>query len=280
MLLLADSGSTKVEWAIIKEGRECKKIVTQGINPHFQTSNEIVAALNEQLLPLLDGEEPNELIFYSAGVATPKFAMELTQVFSSLFTQCAVEVESDLLAAARALCGDSPGVVGILGTGSNSCYYNGQETLQKSFAGGYILGDEGSGAYFGRRVIGDWIKGVIPKELGEKFEKGYSLSYEKVVERVYRAPFPNRYLASFSTFLECEREHPYVKELLTDGFKSFIERSLHHYPYHTSPVNLVGSIASIFQREIEALFYRESIELGRVLKSPMEELIKYHIDRR
>lgn len=279
MLLLAESGSTKVEWAIVREDGGYKNLITKGINPHFQTSKEIIAALKEQLLPFLKSEIPNELIFYGAGVATPNFAQLLYDIFITLFPGCKIEVNSDLLAAARAVCGHSAGLVGILGTGSNSCFWDGSKIAQNTPAGGYILGDEGSGAYFGKRIIGDWIKGVMPTHLSERLKERYSLTYEKVVQKVYREPFPNRYLASLSPFLEENRNEPYIKELLYEGFSQFIKRNFYNYPYRKHSINFVGSIAYIFQNEIIEILNRDSLEIGVIVKSPMDALVKFHSNK-
>ena len=275
MRLIADSGSTKVDWRAIHSDGSVQKITTAGINPFFQTEEQIIYELEQHLLPDISAPV-TEIHFYGAGVASPEKIQVLQNCFRKVFPKSRASAYTDLLAAARALCGRKPGISAILGTGANSCYYDGENIADNVPACGYILGDEGSGAVLGRKFISDYLKRQLPKELNDIFDQKYGLTYGSVIERVYRQPFPNRYLATFSVFLNDNKNHPHIDKLLKDSFEEFFTRNIMQYDYKRYKVNLVGSVAYYYQDIISEVAEKLGVKLGTRLKSPIEGLVQYH----
>ena len=255
MILIADSGSTKTDWCVVREGRPVRRFETDGTNPFFQAPEQIERTLASQLLPRLDGRP----------------------VLRSLLDVRRVEVGSDMLAAARALCGRDPGIACILGTGSNSCRWDGQRIAEQVSPLGFILGDEGSGAVLGRRLVGDCLKNRLPAGLREKFLDRFGLTPAEILDRVYRQPFPNRFLASLSPFLAEHIAVPEIRALVEESFGDFFRRNVAQYAGSSSlPVHCVGSVAYFYREPLERAAGRLSLRLGTVLRSPIEGLIAYH----
>ena len=275
MILIADSGSTKVDWRAIHSDGSVQKITTAGINPFFQTEEQIIYELEQHLLPDISATV-TEIHFYGAGVASPEKIQVLQNCFRKVFPKSRANAYTDLLAAARALCGRKPGIAAILGTGANSCYYDGENIADNVPACGYILGDEGSGAVLGRKFISDYLKRQLPKDLNDIFDQKYGLTYGSVIERVYRQPFPNRYLATFSVFLNDNKNNPHIDKLLRDSFEEFFTRNIMQYDYKKYKVNLVGSVAYYYQDIISEVAEKLGVKLGTILKSPIEGLVQYH----
>lgn len=277
-LLIADSGSTKTDWRIIQDGKETHAIATKGMNPFFQTPSEMETELRSSLLPHLPVPLFDAIYFYGAG-CTP----EKSQVVAQTLQQCikvkdCIEVHSDLLAAARGLCGHQPGIACILGTGSNSCFFDGTEITANVPALGFILGDEGSGANLGKRLVGDLLKNQLDDELKNKFFCQFNTSMAEVVDKVYRQPFPSRYLASLNVFLEQNRTHEGIHRLLVRAFQDFIERNVMQYSYEKYAMNCIGTIAVVYQPELAEAADRCGVTLGKICKSPTEGLIQYHTE--
>lgn len=275
MQLIADSGSTKVDWRAISEDGTVIEISTEGINPVFQTKEQIVKIFRESLLPRL-GSGVKEIFFYGAGVVSPQICGTLSECFREVFPESECHAASDILAAARALCGHKPGIASILGTGSNSCMYDGVDIVKNVRAGGFILGDEASGGYLGKRLISDFIKGLLPKEIEDTFLQRYNLDYMSIVQKVYKESLPSRFLASFSPFLNEFKEHPYIHNLLRSSFDEFFKRNIIHYDYKNYDVNFVGSIAYYYKPIIEESAAALGMRVGKVIKSPIEGLVEYH----
>jgi N-acetylglucosamine kinase-like BadF-type ATPase len=285
MILIADSGSTKTDWALLKEDGTTFEVATQGINPFHQSQEQIAQLLREELLPKLkeedySGDVPEEFVtaiyFYGAG-CTPEKSPRLAECLQACFLKATtVEVQSDLLGAARALCGKQPGIVSILGTGSNSCYYDGERMVQNTPALGYILGDEGSGATLGKRLVGDCLKGQLPAALCQAFLEEYHLTQAEIIERVYRQPLANRFLASLSPFLYQHRKEESVHQLLLSCFDDFFTRNLLAYPRES--LYFIGSIAHYYREELTEVATRHGYTLARILQRPMEGLIRYHLN--
>lgn len=275
MILVADSGSTKVDWVAIKKDGTIVSVKTAGINPVFITKEKIVNILEMSLVPVI-GNEVEKVYFYGAGVVSDSVGDDLYAAFTEVFPGVTCSAASDMLAAARALCGDKPGIACIMGTGANSCFFDGEKMTEHVNAGGFILGDEASGGYFGKRLVSDFIKGLLPKDLEEEFIKRYDLDYLKIVDKVYKQPVPSRFLASFSYFMEDFRDTEYMQKLLKSGFREFIERNIYSYDYKNHPVNLVGSIAYVFQKELKEVAAECGVTIGTILKSPIEGLVEYH----
>lgn len=275
MILIADSGSTKTDWCVVKNGESILRFKTRGMNPFFQTEEEIGKEIEAGLLPSLKGFEPSAIYFYGAGCAFPE-KNDMIRRAVNRYLSVPVEVGSDLLAAARALCGDQPGIACIMGTGSNSCYYDGREIVKNVSPLGFILGDEGSGAVLGKLLIGDVLKDQLPPALKDQFLTQYELTPALIMDKVYRQPFPNRFLAGFSPFIREHLDEPAIWELVTRSFLAFFTRNVKQYDYFEQPVHLVGSVAWYYQDVLKEIAFDLGIRLGTIARSPMEGLIAYH----
>ena len=275
MQLIADSGSTKVDWRAIKDDGSIVEISTEGINPVFITPEEIVKILSQKLLPVI-GPGVKNVYFYGAGVVSPQLIATLSESFKKVFPESETFAASDVLAAARALCGHNPGIACIMGAGSNSCFYDGENIAKNVRAGGFILGDEASGGVLGKKLISDFIKGLLPAHIQAEFDKRYDLDYMKVVEKVYKQPMPSRFLASFAPFINEFIADPYMENLVNTSFDEFFKRNISQYDYKNHTVNFVGSIAYYFKDKLVAAAERNGMKVGRVLKTPIEGLVEYH----
>ena len=274
--LIADSGATKAEWSLITNGKR-KTFLTQGISPYFLNQAEISALLLKELKPKIKNIQVDEIYYYGTGCANPDNAKLMKKAIKAVFPEAAIDVNHDLLAAARALCGDQKGIGCILGTGSNSCYYNGKKIVTNSPGLGYVLGDEGSGAYLGKRVLQYYLYNTFDDELRGRFDVTYLTNSAEILENVYKNPLPNRYLASFVMFLAENRGHYMIENIIEDSLNDFFFTHLCKYKEVWSyPVNFVGSVAFGFKDVLQELCNSYEFELGKVLKKPMSGLIEYH----
>lgn len=275
MILIADSGSTKTDWSLIENGKFVRSIKTKGLNPYFQSEEEIGNEISNVLLPQINGNLLDAVYFYGAGCTIDKVET-VRNVISQYVHVSKVEVNTDLLAAAHSLCGRKAGIVCILGTGSNACFYDGKKIVDNVSPLGFILGDEGSGAVLGKRLVGDLLKGMMGEELRNKFLKQYNLTPGGIIERVYRRPFPNRFLASLTPFLEENINEPKIHQLVLNSFVDFVTRNVLGYDCRNYEVNFVGSIAYYYKAILEEAARLTGIRIGRIIQSPMEGLIAYH----
>ena len=274
--LIADCGATKGEWCLINKGKK-KTIITQGISPYFLNTEQIIDLLQKELKPKLKNIEVGEVFYYGTGCANPTNVKSVKKAISKVFAGAKIEVTHDLMAAARALCGREKGVACILGTGSNSCYYDGKRIVKNSPGLGYVLGDEGSGAYLGRKVIQYYLYGTFDYELRGRFDLTYTTNAAEILENVYKKPLPNRYLAGFAKFLAENRGHYMIENIIEDGINDFFFNHLCKYrETWTMPVHFAGSIAFGFKDVVQQLCNSYEFELGKVLKNPMEGLVAYH----
>ena len=278
MILIADSGSTKTDWCVVENGVLVQQIFTKGTNPFFQSEEEISNEIATALLPELKTDEFDAVYFYGAGCGFPdKIEIVHRAISKQLKVKGNVEVATDLLAAARGLCGREAGIACIMGTGSNSCYYDGENIVANVSPLGFILGDEGSGACLGKLMVGDLLKNQMTPELKEKFLKQFDLTPADIIDRVYRKPFPNRFLASLSPFLSQNINEPCVHDLVLNSFKAFFKRNIMQYEnYQNLKVNLIGSVAFYYKEVLAEAAEAMGIQLGTIIQSPMEGLIKYH----
>ena len=272
MKLIADSGSTKTAWAVVETN---KIITTSGINPVFMDVNTITDILQTSLKPNLK-EDITEVYFYGAGCASEEKNNIIKEALTSVFGDIKVEVASDLLGAARGLLGSADGIACIMGTGSNSCLYENGKISWNVPALGFILGDEGSGAVLGKLLMGNIFKNQLPKAVIEDFKATYNLSMMDVIEKVYRTPLPNRFLASFGHFIAKYKEVPEMKEMITSALESFIVRNVKQYPYTTMPVSFTGSIAYYFSNILQELANKHNFTIGKIEKDPLQGLVEYH----
>jgi N-acetylglucosamine kinase-like BadF-type ATPase len=282
MHLIADSGSTKTDWCLCNKGSVVLNIQTQGINPYHQTEEAIEEVLREELLPQLTRESrltahsSTSIVFYGSGCANATACNRIKEALFKVLATEDVTVHSDLLGAARALCGHEEGIACVLGTGSNSCLYNGKEIIANTPPLGYILGDEGSSAVLGRRLVGDCLKNQLPEALRDEFLAEYQLTQEIILEKVYRQPLANRFLASLTPFLSKHKEVPEVHKLLVESFVDFFVRNVKQYRRPWLPIHFVGSIANAFSAELKVAAESLGVELGTIMQSPIEGLVKYH----
>lgn len=284
MILIADSGSTKTDWCLCDNSAIIQSIQTQGINPYHQTEEAIEQVLAEELLPQLVAQSPSlaaqgsslSVIFYGSGCANETACNRVKEAIHKTLGTTDITIHSDLLGAARALCGHDEGIACVLGTGSNSCLYNGKEIIANVPPLGYILGDEGSSAVLGRRLVGDCLKNQLPEAIRNEFLNEYGLTQEIILEKVYRQPLANRFLASLTPFLSKHRDVPEIHHLLVDSFIDFFVRNVKQYRRPWLPIHFVGSIANAFSTELKEAAESLGMELGSILKSPMEGLVKFH----
>ncbi len=274
--LIADSGATKAEWSLMGNGKT-KTIFTQGISPYFLSSEEIKNLLLKELRPKIN-IKVDEIYFYGTGLFDPENGKMIKKILKQGFPGSIVFAGDDMLGAARALCGSKKGIACNLGTGTFSCYYNGKKIVKSRPGPGYILGDEGSGAYLGKKVIQYYLYEIFDEDLNYRFNEKYSTNRAEILNNVYRKPFPNRYLASFALFLAENRGHYMVENILEDGLNDFFFYHLTKYPeVWKLPVNFVGSVAYGFRDVLKNLCNSYEFELGKVLKNPMKGLVEYHL---
>ena len=277
MQLIADSGSTKTTWCVADKGSVVAQRLTGGMNPFFQSEEEMRRLLAEELLPGLEGFAITQIFFYGAGCAFPEQTEAVRRAVLSLWNGADVRVESDLVGAAHSLCGDEAGIACILGTGSNSCLYDGRSIRQQVSPLGFILGDEGSGAVLGRRLVGDCLKRQMPARLAQALLEAYDLTPERILEKVYRQPFPNRFLASLVPFIRAHIDEEAMRRLVDEEFTRFFRRNVMMYTgYERLPVHFAGSVAYHFRDILQAVAQRLSLQLGRVEASPLDGLVEFY----
>lgn len=278
--LIADSGSTKAEWCLMR-GKHRSTVFTQGISPYFLDGPQIESLLRSELLPsmgLASKKSPvEEVHYYGTGCINRANSTMVSKALGRLFPGAAVRVDNDLLGAARALCGHEKGIACILGTGSNSCYFDGRRIVKNSPGLGYVLGDEGSGAYLGRKVLQYYLYQTFDEDLRARFDATYAITSAEILNQVYKKPLANRYLASFASFLAANRGHYMVENILEDGLNDFFFQHITRYKEsRTLPVHFVGGIAFGFRDVILELCHNYGLTAGKVIRNPMEGLVAYH----
>jgi len=274
--LIADSGATKAEWTLVGNGKT-KTVFTQGISPYFLNTVQIKDLLLKELVPKLKNSNVDEIHYYGTGCANPNNIKIVKKALGQVFESATIGVQSDLMAAARAVCGHEKGIACILGTGSNSCYYNGKKIVKNSPGLGYVLGDEGSGAYLGRKVIQYYLYRTFDEDLMARFDATYVTTAVEILENVYKKPLPNRYLAGFAKFLAENRGHYMIENIIEDGLNDFFFNHLCKYrETWTLPVSFVGSVAFGFKDVLKDLCSAYELELGKILKNPMSGLLEFH----
>ncbi len=278
MILIADCGSTKIDWCLLNGKEKVAQIFTTGMNALLMTQDEMTARIKEELMPHISGYQVDEIYYYGAGIISDEIKSHVANALKANMPGASkIEVDTDLLAAARALCGRKPGIACILGTGSNSCYYDGEKVVDNVSPLGYILGDEGSGAVLGKLLVGDVLKHQLPEHLCEKFLKEYNLDRNTIIDHVYRKPAANRFLAQFAPFLEHNIEEPSIHRIVLHSFIDFFVRNVESYKdYKNLPCNFVGSIALLEKATLLEAAKSQGITVGTIMQDPMEGLIKFH----
>lgn len=275
-ILIADSGSTKTEWVLLQDKLSGEIFTTPGINPYYQNSEEITSLLKPQFEKSLP-KAPEYIYFYGAGCGNKQKQEIVSAGIQSIYSNAQIFIEGDLLGAARSLCQTSSGIACILGTGSNSCYYNGKEIVSNVSPLGYILGDEGSGAVMGKRLISDILKNQLPAVVAEKFFETYKLDVNSILDSAYKQPFPNRYLAQFSKFIHENISLPGMENIVMEGFEAFITRNILQYEKASStPIYFTGSVAYFFQDQLIKALASFNLKPEIITRSPLKGLIIYH----
>lgn len=274
--LIADSGSTKAEWCVIGGTRK-KTVITEGMSPYFLNTEQMIALLKTQLLPKLKNIEIDEVYFYGTGCKSPENAKAVSKAIKLSFPGAKVEVNHDLLGIARASCGNEKGIACILGTGSNACFFNGKTIVKNSPGLGYVLGDEGSGAYLGRKVLQYFLYNTFDEDLRSRFDAMYVTNAVEILDNIYKKPLPNRYLASFALFLAENRGHYMIENIIEDGLNDFFFQHLCKFGESWKyPIHFVGSVGFGFRDVLLDLASSYEFTIGKILKSPMEGLVTYH----
>lgn len=277
--LIADSGSTKTEWCLLKNKKPFT-FTSQGMSPYFVNGAGMEKIITEEVMPHLKETSIDKIYFYGTGCKSPANAKIVKKVFQKLFKDAAVTVDHDLSGAAKSLCGNEKGIACILGTGSNSCYYNGKRIAKNSPGIGFILGDEGSGAYLGKTVIQHFLYNIFDDDLRARFDAKFVTTDSEILEAVYKKPLPNRYLASFAIFLAENRGHYMIENIIEDGLNDFFYTHIIRYRESGKlPVHFTGGIAFGFKDVILQLCKGYDLQMGNIFKSPMEGLIKYHWEK-
>jgi glucosamine kinase len=275
MILVADSGSSKTDWmGYSLEGNIT--FDTQGINPYFLNAHDIFKIFSKKKELAVLADRVKEIYFFGAGCSSPDKVEVISNGISSFFTKAYVSVEHDLIGSAYATCGDEPGLTCILGTGSNISYYDGKEVHNGAHGLGYILGDEGSGTYFGRQLLTSYLYQKMPLDLSLEFKAMFDIDKESVITNVYQNPAPNIFLASISRFMADRISHPFISAILDRGFQEFIDTNVKDYAdYKTLKCHFVGSIAYYYQDILREVSQRNDVKIGNIFQKPIEGIFKY-----
>lgn len=278
MILIADSGSTKTDWRILDQNEVIAQTQTVGFNPYYQDADSIANELKANLLPLCT-KEITQVFYYGTGVTNEEKASTIKDAILQVFPSCQqIEAQSDVVGAARAACGKTAGIACILGTGSNSIYFDGEKTGFQIPPLGFWLGDEGSGGHLGKSLLLSYLHKEIPLEVRAKFEEKYgAMDRLTVLENAYHKPFPNRYFATFSRFLFDNLEDNFCRNLVENCFLQFFEKYILKYPMcHETNVNFVGSVAFYYKKNLTKVADSQGIKIGRILETPIGGLVEFH----
>lgn len=279
MILIADSGSTKTDWCVCNGTDKLCIINTQGINPYHQSIDDIKTIICTEFIPQIANiskESITEIYYYGAGCATEIKCNIIKDILAEHFTNARINVASDLLGAARALCKNSEGIACVIGTGSNSCLYDGKNIADNIPSLGYILGDEGSSVALGRRLLSDCFKRQLPANVANEFMAEYDLTMESVLENIYKKPLANRYMAQFTPFIAKHREIPQVHNILISCFTDFFKRNVIAYHKPWLPVHFVGSVATVFSEELIETANSLGMKTGQFIQNPIDGIVSYH----
>ena len=277
-IIIVESGATKSEWRVLERGgKEVKRFFRAGMNVSTMRMEDVQATLAEAV-----GREglmnAGGFYLYTAGIVTPEVRRMVEGLLREHFRIGDVDIQNDLTGAARAACGHGPGIAAILGTGSNTCFYDGEQLTQKVYSGGYVIGDEGSGASLGKRFLADYIKGLVPEPLATDFAREFDASYAGIVQGVYRSASPSGYLGSLAPMILRHYDHPYAKDLVDRNFQDFIDRSLLRYDVAAYPVGIVGGFGWACRDILRPLCEKAGIRISRFIQAPIEGLCAYHTE--
>jgi N-acetylglucosamine kinase-like BadF-type ATPase len=276
MILVADSGSTKTDWRLIKEDGSIQQLESSGLNPYFHTeetvAEEIAKTFTDQ-----EFSQATQIFFYGSGSSSSQRKQIVESGLKRHFKKAKITVSHDLLGAARAACGHQAGLAGINGTGSNCCVFNGSEIIDSFPSGGYSIGDEGGGVNLGRRLLKAYIEEYLPADLRQKFDHRYKTDVDEILVNLYKKPYPNRYMANFSRFMFQNKEHPFISKLLLEEFDAYFDHQVLRFDQAKElPLNLVGSIAFYYHEYIKEVASNKGVTIGTILEKPISGLSLYH----
>ena len=277
MILIADSGSTKTDWVLVDRDKNQSYYHTIGYNPYFVDSETIYDSLSKKLINQFDPSCIKKVLFYGAGCSQESKSNVVNNALTKCFTNAEIIVDHDMLAAARALLGDQRGFAAILGTGSNTCIYDGKQIEKNIDSLGYLLGDEGSGSYIAKKIIRDFMRGRLPGELQEKFQRTYNLTNSNIFDALYNGLAPNKFLAGFCKFADQNRKHKYIRRVVKESFNDFFKNLVRLYPdYQKFKFNCAGSVGSIFKDQLKEVAAAHGMQMGVIMPSPIINLVNYH----
>ena len=280
MIIIADGGSTKTNWCLVTEDGKKVYFNTEGYNPYFSGKEYIIESLNESLPTDLEKDKITEVNYYGAGCSTPEMRKIVEDAMQVVFAQSKISIGHDLLAAARALLGNNEGFAAILGTGTNTCLYDGREVINNIDSGAYILGDEGSGCHIGKKLLVDYLRGYMPEAVRKSFWDTFKLTPDDINEIVYTQPRANRFCASFSKFVyDNNLNIEYSRNLVRTSFDDFFRNLVTHYPdYQKYTFNCIGSVGYNFRNVLEEVVTENGMTVGNIIRSPIDNLVKYHLE--
>lgn len=282
MIVIADGGSTKTNWCLINEAGRKIHFNTEGYNPYFSDTNYIVESLRKTLPDHIESDKLLQVHYYGAGCSTDTNRKIVADAMQQIFPNAQVNIGHDLLASCRALLGDEAGFAAILGTGTNSCLYDGDDITLNIDSLGYFLGDEGSGCFIGKRILSDYMRGYMPKGLRDSFYDNFALTNEDIFDNIYNKPLPNRFCASFSKFLYDYKDtyEDYTFSTIEYAFTAFFDNLVVHYPnYKNYSLNVVGSVGYSFRDILSVVADRYEMGVGKLIRSPIDDLVDYHLKK-
>ena len=281
MILIADSGSTKTDWRLIDDNKQIHQYATQGLNPYFHTSEQISEIIEIELFPQFTSDIQHltsDIFFYGAGCGADSKKEIVLNALSKKFAPAKIEINSDMLGAARAVCGSAPGIAAILGTGANTCYYDGNKIVENRASLGYVLGDEGSGAHIGKTFIQAYLNKEMPEDLSGRFYERFKLRKDEILDAVYKQPMPNRFLASFSKFIYQNLKEQFVIDLVADCFSQFFDKHICKYKqYKEVKLSCVGSVAFYYSNILRAVAANKGVNIDKIIETPIAGLTLFHL---
>ena len=276
MIAIIDSGSTKADW-IFTNGQITNALTTVGINPNFVNEEEAIRIINDGIIKYIPAQEVKKIYFFGSGCSSVEQKKIISNALTKLFQNAKVTVEHDIAGAVLATCGNEEGIACIIGTGSNSVYFDGNRIHENNYGLGFILADEGAGTYLGKKLITQHLYNLLPSQLSNAFTEKYKLSRNDVITKVYNNPTANAWLGSFAQFFEIHKEEPWIKSTIKNGFKEFVDLYVKNYPrYKEVPVHFVGSIAFLNNKLLDEVAAENNFKIGKIIQKPIEGLTDYY----
>ncbi|PLW94395.1 MAG: hypothetical protein C0591_12980 [Marinilabiliales bacterium] len=279
MILLIDSGSTNTHFVLLDKEGNYEEYSCKGFNPYYYNKNEFYDLLRNELYFKVKGKGIRQVFYYGSGCSSDSNCELVESTLTRFFPSAEIQVEHDLFGAAMALFGHKRGIACILGTGSNSCLWDGERIIENVPSLGYVLGDEGSGTYLGKIILTAILSNEADPKIARAFYREYNLSFSSTLERIYHDPYPNLFFSGLSEFVKKHIDHPWCQQMVKQNFTDFVDKQVSKYStYQTSPVSFIGSVAFHFQDLLEEVLDANNITFGKVMKNPMDGLINYHLN--